>query len=1061
MADRTVTYRFRGEFGNLAAGLTAMGRGVADLGVKMTALDKNGAKMRSGLSTIGSAAGKMGLVAAAGLGVMIVSAARFDQAMSNVQAATHETAGNMELLRKAAIKAGADTKYSATEAAGAIEDLAKAGVSTKDILGGGLSGSLNLAAAGSIDVADAASIAATAMTQFRLSGDQVPHIADLLAAAAGKAQGDVSDMSMALKQSGLVASQMGLSIEDTTGTLAAFASAGLLGSDAGTSFRTMLLRLANPTTQSAELMAQLGIQAYNAQGQFVGIQSISGQLAAAFKNQSQAQRDAALATIFGSDAIRAANVLYNQGAEGIQSWINKTNDQGYAAETAATKMDNLAGDLEQLRGSLETAFIGAGEGSQGPLRKLVRGTTEVVNALNAVPTPAKNAATALLGITAAVGGATWFGSEVINGISDARDALKALGIEAVTTREKLALVGTGGAAAALGVGTLIDTLSQMDSLSRSNAAADATVKSYQDLSDALSSSNVGKYASDLGINLDRLSQDLIENGKQGEYASQVIDQLAESSHGFGALMKSEAGHILPFYTDSASKAADANKDLTAIIEKNGSVLGLHKAHVESAAGATNDFGVAQRQAAQQTAAMRNALADEREAAKKTADSFVGLGDKLNDPKVSLSGWLADLRKQANALRDFRVNAETAARRGLDQGLIKSLQEAGPEGAMRMKQLADATKSQIAQANGAWQAGQRQVKMYTNAIGGVPRDVSTQVHVDNSQAFNAINAVKYALAQMHDKTVTLNTIHIESFITKRGGQPGLGSTSADGGTVPKTGLPYADRHPYLLADGEEVISNRFGQADRHRSLLKAINAGRLADGGTAGGDRGGSGGDSSKQNKQRQAIIKQLEGIIAKREKQLDREDKRLDDLKQRDREIKSGVTAGLRSDIFAAPDGNPWSMAQAVANPNAALQSDIQKGRRFIALVRQLKARGVSGAALAEIVQTGDIARAELMASMSNADLATYQRLYTTRQRVDAAAGQSVSTALGVTRAITRQAADVAAMREDIHGLRADLKQLEKRADKSRHKAAEHGAKQTGDKVNGAATKGHRRGGKR
>ena len=107
--------------------------------------------------------------------------------------------------------------------------MAKAGVSTKDILGGGLKGALSLAAAGSLDVAEAAEISASALTQFKLSGDKIPHLADLLAAGAGKAQGSVQDLGAALNQSGLVAASTGLSIEETTGVLAAFASAGVDG----------------------------------------------------------------------------------------------------------------------------------------------------------------------------------------------------------------------------------------------------------------------------------------------------------------------------------------------------------------------------------------------------------------------------------------------------------------------------------------------------------------------------------------------------------------------------------------------------------------------------------------------------------------------------------------------------------------------------------------------------------------------------------------------------------------------------------------------------------------
>ena len=174
-------------------------------------------------------------------------AADFDQAMSMVKAATHETAGNMELLRDAALEAGKKTVFSATESAAAIEALSKAGVQTVDVLGGGLSGALALASAGTIDVAQAAEIAATAMTQFGLAGGDIPHVADLLAAGAGKAQGEVTDLGLALGYVGPVAHQMGVSIDETVGTIAELANQGILGEKAGTGLRGMLMALTSPS----------------------------------------------------------------------------------------------------------------------------------------------------------------------------------------------------------------------------------------------------------------------------------------------------------------------------------------------------------------------------------------------------------------------------------------------------------------------------------------------------------------------------------------------------------------------------------------------------------------------------------------------------------------------------------------------------------------------------------------------------------------------------------------------------------------------------------------------
>src|SRR5690606_2234078 len=131
-----------------------------------------------------------------------------------------------------------------------------------------------------------------------------------------------------------------------------------LGSDAGTSFKTMLQRLSAPSGEAARLMKELGINAYDASGQFVGMEQFAGQLTDALGDMTPAQRNAALATIFGADAVRAAAVVYSEGESGIRNWISAVDDQGYAAETARVKMDNLKGDLEALGGSFETALIG-------------------------------------------------------------------------------------------------------------------------------------------------------------------------------------------------------------------------------------------------------------------------------------------------------------------------------------------------------------------------------------------------------------------------------------------------------------------------------------------------------------------------------------------------------------------------------------------------------------------------------------------------------------------------------------------------------------------------------
>lgn len=398
MAERVVAVRLTAVVTNYEQAMKRAAKAAKEVATEGDKL----AAQKQAFQQLGATGLTMGTVLAAGIAVATKAAADFDAQMSNVQAATHETAGNMDLLRQAALDAGESTVFSATESAQAIEEMAKAGVSTADILSGGLTGALDLAAAGGIGVAEAAGIASTALKQFNLNGSDMAHVADLLAAGAGKAMGDVTDLSQALNQSALVAKQTGLSIEETTAGLAAFAEQGLLGSDAGTSFKTMLQSL-NPTSaEAAALMEKYNLEAYDAQGNFVGLAEYAGKLKTGLSGLSTEQQNATLKTIFGADAVRAATVLYQQGSEGIEKWTEAVDDQGYAASTAAIRLDNLKGDVEALGGAFETALIDTGSAANDTMRTMVQAITGLIGLYNDLPAPVQGTALALGAAAAAV-----------------------------------------------------------------------------------------------------------------------------------------------------------------------------------------------------------------------------------------------------------------------------------------------------------------------------------------------------------------------------------------------------------------------------------------------------------------------------------------------------------------------------------------------------------------------------------------------------------------------------------------------------------------------------------
>lgn len=380
--NKNIVIRLMADTASYEAAMTRAGSTAKTVASGMEHTGRKSALIASGMTAAGLAVAAFGVAA-------VKMAADFDQQMSTVQANTGATSAQMDQLRAAAIEAGASTVYSATDSADAINDLGKAGMSVTDILTGGLSGALNLAASDGMAVGDAAEYMANALSMFHLKGSQASQVADTLAAGAGKAVGNVSDFGEALNNCGAQANSFGMNVQETTGVLALFAQNGTIGAEAGTQLNSMLMKLAAPSAEASNTMRELGISAYDAQHHFVGMANFAGQLQKAEKGLTDEQRNQANATIFGSYAIKAANYLYEAGESGVNKWTKAVSESGYAAEQAAAKNNNLKGDLENLSGSMESLMISVGEGAQGPLRKMVQGLDTLVDAFAGLPSGAQ------------------------------------------------------------------------------------------------------------------------------------------------------------------------------------------------------------------------------------------------------------------------------------------------------------------------------------------------------------------------------------------------------------------------------------------------------------------------------------------------------------------------------------------------------------------------------------------------------------------------------------------------------------------------------------------------
>ncbi|ADQ06512.1 phage tail tape measure protein, TP901 family [Caldicellulosiruptor hydrothermalis 108] len=312
-------------------------------------------------------------LAMVGLGVGVGSAVYdsfkkaidFEAQMSSVKALTGISNQELTKMQMLAIKMGAKTKYSALEAAQGIEELLKAGLSVKQVMSGGLEAALNLAAAGDLELADAAEIMSTAMNAFRGDAISAAQAANILAGTANASATSVQELRYSLAMVSAVASNIGMSFRDVNAALGIFANNGLKGSDAGTSLKTMLMNLIPQTKQQVEMFKRLGLITKNgtsaffdAHGRLKSLEEIAGLLRSRLKGLTEAQRMAALEIMFGSDAIRAANILYREGAEGVRKFINEMS-KVTALDVAKEKMNNAAGAIEQFRGAIETLQISA------------------------------------------------------------------------------------------------------------------------------------------------------------------------------------------------------------------------------------------------------------------------------------------------------------------------------------------------------------------------------------------------------------------------------------------------------------------------------------------------------------------------------------------------------------------------------------------------------------------------------------------------------------------------------------------------------------------------------
>ncbi|MBS4188654.1 phage tail tape measure protein [Bacillus sp. FJAT-49705] len=383
-----------------------------------------------------------------GLGTAAVKAgADFEEGMSRVSAISGATGKDFTDLRDLAKQLGADTKYSATEAASGMEFLAMAGFKTKDILSA-MPGMLDLAAAGALDLGRAADIASNILSAFNIDAGKAGHVADVLAKAAASANTNVEQLGEGMKYLAPAANSLGWTLEDSTAAMMALGDAGIQGSLAGQAFASSLVRLANPTKRMGKVIKNTGMEFFDAAGNMKSMPEVIKELEIGLKGMTQEQKAAYLSMLFGAEAYKHWAVLLEKGSGALQENVDMLEKaDGAAKEMAKTMSDNLKGELKTLLSALEGLAIKLSEILIPILRDVVEKLTEWTRAFAKLDEGTQKTILAVAGIAAAIGPAL-----VVLGalVSSVGAIVSALG----TVSAAIAVVTTGAAAATPAVGAL-------------------------------------------------------------------------------------------------------------------------------------------------------------------------------------------------------------------------------------------------------------------------------------------------------------------------------------------------------------------------------------------------------------------------------------------------------------------------------------------------------------------------------------------------------------------------------------------------------------------------------
>lgn len=489
---------------------------------------------------------------------MVQSVQEFGNEISRVGGYLGIEGEQLENMRELALKFGKDTQYSATEAAQAISELAKGGLTDAQISAGALDSTLQLAAAGQLDFGTAAKVTAQALKAFSLEAEDTTQVADALAGAASNSVASVEGIATGFTYAASWARNAGWSINDVSGALALLADYGIDAEMGGTALRNVMLRLAAPTDKAAALMKDLGIEVRDSYGNMKSITEVVDELNVALANVTPDEKDSIISAIFGVRGANAALALLDAGSEKLRTYIGYTRDVGAASRMAKAQMGELGWAIELMRGEAETASVNFMESLEPTLIRLANAAEDVFSWFNELSDAERDSVvqTALWvvgagpmlsivgrlisgfgGVASAIGSATMgisafaqarkvIGADFIDKLGAAFSAMKFTGVKegisAVTAGMmglSTAIAGVGAALGLLFIGAFVKML--IDTSENAKRAAER-VKLLED-----SASAVSDAARNTAPSLERAKDAYAALGEAADTSADAVDGLLE------------------------------------------------------------------------------------------------------------------------------------------------------------------------------------------------------------------------------------------------------------------------------------------------------------------------------------------------------------------------------------------------------------------------------------------------------------------------------------------------------------------------------------------------------